>query len=156
MTGDNENQNIEGVEAADLLLKQLFHLKHYETPEVARMVRNKQNIMRQVREASREKRKSLGDLLEINYPWFFAEPKYGVAILFVAFAGLQYLGINARSAATSATGIYTSAGQVAFEQGAESESNAVAYAEIPRYGFRLFGDRQERGDVKFVDFESQK
>jgi len=152
MTGDNYNMQESELEMGDELLKQLFHLKSYETPEVARMTRNKQNIMRQVREASRSKRKSLSDLIEISYPWFFAEPKYGVALLFVAFAGLQYMGVNAKHAAQSNTGIYTSSTDrfAAYEQSAAAGTNTVSYPEFPR-GATLFRDYQGRKDVKFVE-----
>jgi len=152
MTGDNYNLNESELEMGEELLKQLFHLKRYETPEVARMTRNRQNIMRQVREASRNKRKSLSDLIEISYPWFFAEPKYGVALLFVAFAGLQYMGVNARHAAQSDTGIYTTSTDrfAAYEQASVTGTNTISYPEFPQ-GATLFRDYQGRKDVKFVE-----
>jgi hypothetical protein len=115
------------------------------------MTRNKQNIMREVRKAGQNKRKSLEDLLEINFPWFFAEPKYGVAMLFVAFAGLQYLGTNARNAAQSRTGIYTTSDQfAAYEQPATVVTNVIVYPKIPD-NFRLFDDARNQSDVMFVE-----
>ncbi len=139
MTGENNNIEDRVLVVGEEVLQQLFHLKRFETPEVARMTRNKQNIMRQVRETDRNKRKSLGDLLEINFPWFFAEPKYGVALLFVAFTALQYLGINDRHAAQSNTGIYTSSGDrfAAYESSAATTTNTINYPELPR-GETLF------------------
>ncbi|MCK5675691.1 MAG: hypothetical protein KAH99_01595, partial [Verrucomicrobia bacterium] len=107
MMDRNNNPETVSEDPADALLRQLFHLKVYENPDAARMIRNKQNIMRRVREASSRKHWSLADLLEVNIPWFFTEPKYGIAALFVVFAGLQYLGINSRNASQSHTGIYT-------------------------------------------------
>jgi len=148
MMGRNNNLETVPGDPADVLLRQLFHLKDYEIPDAARMIRNKQNIMRQVREASSRKRWSLTGLLEVNIPWFFAEPKYGIAALFIAFAGLQYLGINPRNAPQSHTGIYTdSAEMVAFEQPAAT--NTVFYPKLPD-NLDLFPDQQGDAGVKFV------
>lgn len=153
MMGENNNLEMTGNQSGEELLKQLFHLKGYEIPETSRMTRNKQNIMRQVREVSRSKRKTVGDLLEGSFPWFFAEPKYGVALLFVAFVGLQYMGVNARHAAQSDTGIYTTTTDrfAAYEQSAGRATNkALAYPEVSS-DLRLFPDRSDRDRVKWVN-----
>lgn len=149
MMGESETMNGITEEQAERLLRQLIHLKGYETPDPARMVRSKQNIMRSVRNASANKRKSLGDLLEINIPWFFAEPKYGIAALFVAFAGLQYVGINTRNAANSQTGIYTTDGTLA-SYAQVSATNTISYPKLPD-NLRLFPDGYGGGDIKFVE-----
>ncbi|MBN2163723.1 MAG: hypothetical protein JXR25_07625 [Pontiellaceae bacterium] len=134
------------------LLDKLLHLKQYEVPEIARMTRNRQNIMREVRSASRNQRKSFGDLIEGCFPWLFAEPKYGVAMLLVAFAGLQYLSVNARHAALSDTGIYTSPNRFAtYAQPAVTSTNAVQYDEISPH-LRLFRERQKNENVKWVNY----
>ncbi|MDF7807512.1 hypothetical protein P4E94_08700 [Pontiellaceae bacterium B12219] len=139
-------------EEADVLLQKLLHLKQYEVPEVARMTRNKQNIMRQVRQAQMEKRKPLLDLLELNIPWFFAEPKYGIAALFVAFVGLQYVGMNAKNSATS-TGIYTSTANVAsFEQDVPVNIVTNRYPSLPS-NYPLFGEPQGDQSVIPAAFE---
>ena len=153
MTVEKDNLQENGVEPADRMLHHLFHLKRFETPEAARMVRNKQNIMRQIRQESQNKRKSIGDMIELNFPWVFAEPKYGVALLFVAFAGLQYLGVNARQAANSQTGIYTTpAGQFAgYEQPVAAVSNSIPYPEVPD-DLRLFGDAPQAQDSELVEY----
>lgn len=153
---DNKNMEKAGVEETEVLLRQLFHLKRYETPEVARMTRNKQNIMRQVREVSRNKRKSLGDLLEGSIPWFFAEPKYGVALLFVAFASLQYLGINARNAEHNRTGIYTAPSTEQFadyQQPASEDGHKKIYPKIPSNS-RLFPVPQGNDNVMMTGYET--
>ena len=135
---------------ADILLQQLLHLKKYEMPAAGRMVKSKQNIMRQVREASGRKRWSLGDLLEMNVPWFFAEPRYGVAALFVIFAALQFWGVNSQKQSSGKTGIYTSGHDVALlERNASVSTNAVSYPRLPD-NFVLFPDRQGDSGVKFV------
>lgn len=156
MTDQKDNLKEPGMEPADLMLQNLFHLKGFETPDASRMVRNKQNIMRQIRQES-HKKTSIGDLIELNFPWLFAEPKYGVAILFVAFAGLQYLGVNARQAANSQTGIYTTpAGQfVGFEQPAATVSNSIPYPEVPG-NLRLFGDVPKNQDSGLVEYLERK
>ena len=157
MTDDKNNIEENGIESADLMLQHLIHLKRFETPDASRMVRNKQNIMRQIRQKDQNKRKSIGDLIELNYPWLFAEPKYGVALLFVAFAGLQYLGVNARQAANSQTGIYTSpVGQFAeYEQPADTVSNSIPYPEVPG-NLRLFGDVSQNEDSELVEYLQRK
>ncbi len=134
---------------ADVLLQQLLHLKRYEVPAAGRMVKSKQNIMRQVREANSRTRWSLGDLLEMNVPWFFAEPRYGIAALFVAFAALQFWGVNSQKQVRK-TGIYTSGQNVAMlERNASVSTNAVSYPRLPD-NFTLFPDRPGDNAVKFV------
>ncbi len=147
----NETEEVMIETEADLLLKQLMHLKHYERPDEARMTRNKQNIMRQVREANANKRKSFGDLLEINIPWFFAEPKYGIAAVFVAFVVLQYAGITAQSSSES-TGIYTSNNNIAaLEQSSiGAATNSISYPSLPN-NYQLFDTNQKSSDVMFVE-----
>ncbi len=148
----NENDNLAGMaeEQAEVLLQQLMHLKQYERPEPARMTRNKQNIMRQVREAQANKRKSIGDLIELNIPWFFAEPKYGIAAVFVAFVALQYAGITAQSSSRS-TGIYTSNNNIAaLEQRTTiAATNTITYPSLPS-NYQLFDARKQSSDVEFV------
>ncbi len=135
---------------ADVLLRQLFHLKGYETPDPARMTRNRQNIMRQVREANSRRRWSLADLLEVNIPWFFAEPKYGIAALFIAFASLQYLGINTRNTSQNQTGIYAPDGSIAMAgQSTTFSTNGISYPKLPDH-LPLFPDRQGDDGVRFV------
>ncbi len=140
-------------EQADQMLQQLLQLKAYETPDPARMTRNKQNIMRQVRQTQSEKRKPLLDLMELNMPWFFAEPKYGIAALFVAFVGLQYVGMNARNSATN-TGIYTTTGSVADFQQQVVPANIVTnrYPSLPS-NYQLFADPQGDQSVVPAGFE---
>lgn len=151
---DRSNE-VTAEEQADAMLQQLLHLKTYETPDSSRMTRNKQNIMRQVRQAQTEKRKPLLDILELNIPWFFAEPKYGIAALFVAFVGLQYIGITAKH--STDTGIYTSSGNIAsFEQPDISTSvESNRYPNLPR-NYQLFSDPQGDQTVVPAGFELKK
>jgi hypothetical protein len=158
MTNEKNEMKKDGMEPADLILQDLFHLKRFETPDPGRMVRNKQNIMRQIRQESHNKKSTIGDLIELNFPWLFAEPKYGVAILFVAFAGLQYLSVNDRQAASSRTGIYTTPASqfAAYEQsGSAVVSNAIPYPEVPG-NLRLFGDVPQNKDSELVEYLERK
>lgn len=155
MTGEKNSLEM-SAEQGDIMLDKLFHIKRFEAPDASRMVRNKQNIMRQIRQESQNKRKSISDLIELNYPWLFAEPKYGVALLFVAFAGLQYLGVNARQAANSQTGIYMPTGQyVLYEQPAENINESIPYPELPE-NIRLFGDVPQNQDTEMVEYLQRK
>ena len=157
MTAEKNNLKETGMEPAERMLQHLFHLRRFETPDDASLVRNKQNIMRQIRQEGQNKRKPIGDLIELNFPWLFAEPKYGVAALFVAFAGLQYLGVNARQAANSQTGIYTTpTGQFAgYEQPAATVSNSIPYPEVPG-NLRLFSEVPKNEDSELVEYLQRK
>jgi hypothetical protein len=116
------------------------------------MTRNKQNIMRQVREANSRKRWSLGDLLEINIPWFFAEPRYGIALLFIAFAGLQFWGESSRKQMQNRTGIYMPGSTVAvYGQTSAIATNRISYPKLPTKNFQLFPDTpRSDSSIKFV------
>ncbi len=135
MMDKNDNMEATSGDPSDVLLQQLFHLKGYEIPETARMTRNKQNIMRQVREVSGRKRWSLSDLLEVNIPWFFAEPRYGIAALFVVFATLQFWGISTNKQAGGKTGIYSQDGGIAMAgQNTNSNSDCPWIYLVWRFG----------------------
>ena len=153
MMDGKTTEELPAEEQADVMLQHLLHLKTFEMPDSSRMTRNKQNIMRQVRQAQSEKRKPLLDRLELNIPWFFAEPKYGIAALFVAFIGLQYAGMSARNSTTS-TGIYTTTGSVANYQQQEAASNVVSnrYPSLPS-NYQLFDNPQGNQTVVPAGFE---
>lgn len=121
---DNNSMGKCRVECDDELLDKLLHLKCYETPEAARMTRCRQNIMREIRQQGQRRR--LVDLMEVRFPWFFAEPKYGIALLFVGFFGLQYLAVNARYAAEADPGIYIQPSAVVQDEGISSGESRIA------------------------------
>ena len=149
MKKHDDNLGMLAESEADVRLQQLLHLKKYETPSPERMVKNKQNIMRQVREANSKKRWSLGDLIEMNIPWFFAEPRYGIAALFIVFAALQFWGVNSQKKSQGKTGIYTSESGMAMLDQATISSNTVSYPSLPK-NFSLFPEQQKNSSVKFV------
>ncbi|HEY5621617.1 MAG TPA: hypothetical protein VIR77_03360 [Pontiella sp.] len=138
------------------LIGKLLHLKSYETPEHARMLRSRQNIIREIRNTQARRRPSVGDLLESYVPWFFAEPKYGIALLFVAFVALQYAGTTARNSARS-TGIYTSNGDIAaYESAVNISTNpAVYYPALPS-NYQLFGEQPSSDKGMLVERLSRK
>jgi len=133
MTDNNNSMEMMEEDQVDPLLRQLLHLKRYETPVADRITKNKQNIMREVREISHRKHWNLGDLLEMNIPWFFAEPRYGIAALFIVFGGLQFLGISSQKHATGKTGIYTSDNSIAAydSSGGITATNSISYPRLP-------------------------
>jgi hypothetical protein len=78
----NKNTEIPELDIAGLLT-----LKAYERPDAARAEKNIQNIMRAVRTTS-----NMPSLLlfpDKSFAWMFAQPRYGVAALFVLFLGLH-------------------------------------------------------------------
>jgi len=150
MIDRNDNLETAVEDPAGVLLRQLLHLKSYEVPDATRMIKHKQNIMRQVREASGKRRWSLSDLLEVNIPWFFAEPRYGIAALFIVFAGLQFWGVSSQKQAHNETGIYTSDSNIAvLNQRPVLSTNSISYPKLPE-NLELFPDQQGDSAVKFV------
>lgn len=76
-------------EVAELDITGLLALKTYERPDEIRSEKNIQNIMREVRATDR-----LPSLLlfpDKSFAWMFAQPRYGVAALFILFLGLHLL-----------------------------------------------------------------
>lgn len=156
MMDREENPGSATEDATEALLKQLLHLKGYERPDPARMARSKQNIMRQVREISGKSRWSLSDLLEMNIPWFFAEPRYGIAALFIVFAMLQFWGVNAHKQERGKTGIYTrNSGVVMAGHGGAVYTNSINYPELPD-NLTLFPEKQGDSSIKTVGFGPKK
>lgn len=146
----DKNENIEETSSdpADVMLQQLFHLKSFETPDAARMTRNKQNIMRQVREINSRKRWSFSDLLEMNIPWFFAEPRYGIAALFVVFAALQFWGASTAKQESGEAGLYAQGpGMAVARQNSGVYTNSISYPKIPD-NLGLFAERKGDGSIK--------
>jgi hypothetical protein len=150
MMDKNDNLEKTSGDPADVLLQQLFHLKSYETPEPARITRNKQNIMRRVREENSRKGWSLSNLLEVNVPWFFAEPRYGIAALFVVFATLQFWGVITQKQVHGKTDTYPRDRAMAVAgQSANIYTNSISYPKLPD-NLNLFPDQQSDSGVMFV------
>lgn len=150
MTEKNSNIETTSEDRADVLLQQLFHLKSYEIPDAARMTRSKQNIMRQVREINSRKRWNLSDLMEMNMPWFFAEPRYGIAALFIVFAALQFWGANTIKHESGGESFYArNHGMNVAGQGSGAFTNSVSYPKLPD-NLNLFPDQHGDSGVKFV------
>ncbi len=76
-------------EIPDLDIPGLLALKIFERPQGDRVEKKIQNIMREVRTA--HKRPSLLLFPDKSNAWMFAQPRYGVAALFLIFLGLHLL-----------------------------------------------------------------
>jgi hypothetical protein len=72
-------------------IARLLALKAYERPDSARMEKNVQNTMQAVRVAS--SRPSLLLFPDKSFGWMFAQPRYGIAALFLMFLGLHLLRV---------------------------------------------------------------
>jgi len=73
----------------DVDLKGFLALKAYERPDESRVEKNIGNIMHAVRTA--HKKPSLHHFPDKSLGWMFAQPRYGVAALFLLFLGLHLL-----------------------------------------------------------------
>lgn len=79
-----KKEKTEGLDVAGLLA-----LKAYEQPDAKRIKKNVQGTMRAVRAA--HKRPTLHFFPDKSTAWMFAQPRYGIAALFVIFLGLHLL-----------------------------------------------------------------
>lgn len=80
----NKKTETPGLDIAGLLA-----LKTYERPDGSRSEKNIQNIMRTVRATNNAP--SLLFFPDKSFAWMFAQPRYGVAALFIIFLGLHLL-----------------------------------------------------------------
>ncbi len=92
---------------SDLELTELLALKVYERPTEARVGKSVENIMHAVRSA--HKRPSLHHFPDKSLTWMFAQPRYGVAALFLIFLGLHLLDRPMPDAPAGTTPIKTEA-----------------------------------------------
>jgi len=76
-------------ETPELDIKELLILKAYARPDKGRVEKNIENIMHAVRSA--HKKPSLHHFPDKSTGWMFAQPRYGVALLFIIFLGLHLL-----------------------------------------------------------------
>lgn len=70
-------------------LPELLNLKRFESPSPAKAEKNIENTVRAVREA--HKRPSLHHFPDKSMGWMFAQPRYGVAALFIIFLALHII-----------------------------------------------------------------
>jgi len=101
----NHKKDTETLDPQDLLLQQLLRLKKYEQPSSSRMLRRKESIMRQVREVQ-STQITLSERIALHLPWLFAEPRYGIALLFVVFGLLQFWGVSLQGSRKTKTTEY--------------------------------------------------
>jgi len=79
-----KNENTEGLDIAGLLA-----LKAFEHPDANRIEKNVQSTMRAVRVA--HGKPSLLFFPDKSLAWMFAQPRYGIAALFILFLGLHLM-----------------------------------------------------------------
>ncbi len=91
----------------ELDVKELLILKAYARPDKDRVEKNIENIMHAVRSA--HKKPSLHHFPDKSMGWMFAQPRYGVAALFLIFLGLHLLDRPVPEAPTGTTPIKTEA-----------------------------------------------
>lgn len=117
----------------DQLLEAL-HLKRYETADEGRLLRNRQNIMREVRSIQANRKPSYFERLETRLGWFYAEPKYGLALIFLLFALLQFVGVDQTNTEPS-VGVYADLSEIPVEGMLQEELEV--YPTLPAH-IRLF------------------
>jgi len=79
-----ETKASEGLDIAGLLA-----LKAFESPDKERIEKNVQSTLQAVRAA--HKRPSLHLFPDKSTAWMFAQPRYGIAALFIVFLGLHLM-----------------------------------------------------------------
>lgn len=154
MNDERTQQDALVEDAAERLLKKILYLKKYEQPDEARMHRLQQNVMRRVREVKQNERGNLLELLHVRIPWFFAEPRYGIALLFVIFAGLQMLETMNRKPSSKESEVFTiEQTGVVYQPVETSATNQFVYPVLPEK-FHLFPDvRPNDGPAHFVSLQ---
>ena len=105
----------------------LLALKNYERPQAARVERNIEHIMHAVRAA--HKRPSLHHFPDKSMGWMFAQPRYGVAALFLLFLGLHLLNRPVPEASVGSSIIEEPS--VGMEMPTGIETNAIPVSGIP-------------------------
>lgn len=76
-------------EKPELNISGLLALKAYEQPDEARVEKNIQNTMRAVRTTTNDPTLLL--FPDKSFGWMVAQPRYGIAALFVIFLGMSML-----------------------------------------------------------------
>ncbi len=105
----------------------LLVLKTYERPAAGRVEKNIESVMHAVRTA--HKRPSLHHFPDKSLGWMFAQPRYGVAALFLLFLGLHLLNHPVPETPIG-PGIIKEP-QPVIEMMAGTETNAVPASGIP-------------------------
>jgi len=114
-------------ESPELDLACLLSLKAYERPDAERVEKNIENIMHAVRTA--HKRPSLHHFPDKSLTWMFAQPRYGVAALFLLFLGLHLLKGSVPDAPVGSGVIEEPTSGIALITGVET--NVVPMSGVP-------------------------
>ncbi|NOU35868.1 MAG: hypothetical protein HOO88_03755 [Kiritimatiellaceae bacterium] len=95
--------NTKKSETPELNIAGLLALKTYERPDANRVEKNIQNTMRAVRTTNNDP--SLLLFPDKSFGWMVAQPRYGIAALFVIFLGMNLLNRPLPSAAPGSSPI---------------------------------------------------
>ncbi len=139
----------EKTEVAELDITGLLALKTYERPDEIRAEKNIQNIMREVRATDRVP--SLLFFPDKSFAWMFAQPRYGVAALFILFLGLHLLE-RPLPVASAGTALLRAPG--AAEEVAAAGTNhikAVAVPGLPPAAYSSFAAESKPVFASFRD-----
>lgn len=116
-------------EIPDLDISRLLALKAYEQPNAARREKNIQNIMRSVHST-----KNIPSLLlfpERGFGWMIAEPRYGIAALFILFLGLHVIDRPMPKEPVAENTLKAPSPIELILAAGESETNSVQRVRIP-------------------------
>ena len=105
----------------------LLALKAYERPGKNRVEKNIENVMRAVRIA--HKKPSLHHFPDKSLGWMFAQPRYGVAALFLLFLGLHLLNRPVPDSPVGASVIEEPS--IVMEMPEGIETNGVSISGLP-------------------------
>jgi hypothetical protein len=122
----------------DLDIAGLLALKAFERPTDERIEKGVQNTMRAVREE--HAKPSLLHFPDKSSAWMFAQPRYGIAALFILFLGLHLLERPMPSALPASAGFVpddTSYAQIAAQKALESTNSTSTIPGIKPAHSRL-------------------
>jgi hypothetical protein len=110
----------------ELNIAGLLALKAYERPDESRVEKNIQNTLRAVRTTNNDP--SLLLFPDKSFGWMVAQPRYGIAALFVIFLGMNMLNRPLPSAAPGPSPILKGSGA---EIAATASTNGLGKTPVP-------------------------
>jgi hypothetical protein len=111
----------------ELDISRLLALKTYERPDPARVEKNIQNVMRAVRNT--DQLPTLLHFPDKSLAWMVAQPRYGIAALFIIFLGLHLLERPLPVATSAGTAMLKAPGTA--EAVAAAGTNQVQSVAVP-------------------------
>ncbi|MFA7369365.1 MAG: hypothetical protein WC334_06950 [Kiritimatiellales bacterium] len=139
----------EKTKVAELDITGLLSLKTYERPDEIRVEKNIQNIMREVRAADRMP--SLLLFPDKSFAWMFAQPRYGVAALFILFLGLHLLERPLPVASAGTAMLKAPGAAEAVAAAGTNQIKAVAVPGLAPAAYSAFADGSKPTFAAFSD-----